>query len=148
MLLQVPRASSLQIGCVHLKRRIFILPSTERCMNPALHNSPSHNRQSFRITCVRPETAAAARKAAAAEDLGVLPAKLGVSTARNMVGRAVMNPRRPVFGAEGALQQKTACGWLQQSSTVLQQGVVLTLRIGTIFHESGGKLAQAAACTK
>ena len=74
-------------------------------MNPALNTIPSCNRQCLRATCDRPEAAAAAWKAAAAEDLGVLPAKLGVSTARNMVARAVINPRRFVCGAEGALQQ-------------------------------------------
>ena len=83
-------------------------------MLAALNISPSCNRRSLRTTCVRPEAAAAARKAAAAEDLGVLPANLGVSTARNMVGRAVMNPWRPVSGAEVALQQENMCGWLQQ----------------------------------
>ena len=117
-------------------------------MNPALNISPSRIRRSRRTTCVRPEAAAAAWKAAAAEDLGVLPGKLGVSTARNMVGRAVMNPRRPVSGAEGALQQENTCAWLQRVLTKLQECAVLKVGIGTILHVSGGKLAQAAACIR
>ena len=124
------------------------LSSKKRRMNGALNRSPSRNRRSSRTTCVRPEAAAAARKAAAADDFGVLPAKRGVSTTRNMVGRAVMNPWRPVSGAEGALQQNDICGALQQSSTGLQQGPVPRVGNGTIVHDDGGKLATAAACTK